>query len=243
MKKKYVRNIDVVLLCGGKGTRLREKTVNIPKPLVEIGGRPILWHVMKIYASYGFCNFILCLGYKGSMIKKYFANNPNMCADWKIRFVDTGVDTNTGGRIKLVNRYVKNEIFFANYSDGLSNIDLNKLVSFHIRMKKTATITCVQPLSPFGMIKLDSRSSVTEMTEKPRLKDWINGGFFIFNREVFKFLKKDDVLEKETFGRLVRKREMCGFRFGGFWACMDTYKDNQKLNNLWNRGKAPWKVW
>ena len=231
--------MQTVILCGGKGTRLREFTENLPKPLVEIGGKPILWHIMKIYSYYGFNDFILCLGYKGEMIKEYFRNN----SEWKITFVDTGQETYTGGRIKKIERYIDGGVFLVTYSDGLSNINLNELLNFHKSKKTIATITCVNPISQFGILEIDEQGIITMFKEKPLVNQWINGGFFVFNKEIFNYLSENDVLEKHPFERLANEKKISAYKFNGFWSCMDTYKDTQTLNELWDKGSAPWRIW
>jgi len=230
--------MQVVILCGGKGTRMGND--ELPKALFRIGDRPILWHIMKIYAYYGFKDFILCLGYKGRKIKEYFSKTK----DWKIRFVDTGLDTNTGGRIKKAKEYIEGDSFFATYGDGLADIDLGRLLDCHRLHRKVATLTVVKPASPFGIVGVDAyTNTVTHFEEKPILDHWINGGFFVFNKEIFKYLRENDILEKDTFGRVVKDKELVAYKHHGFWECMDTYKDNLKLNQLWSRKEAPWAFW
>ena len=259
-----MKGIKVVILCGGKGTRLREHTEYLPKPLLEIGGRPILWHVMKIYSHYGFRDFILCLGYKSKAIKEFFVNYANWrdadfslrkgdiitdkmvhddIRDWNITFVDTGLETNTGGRLKKVQSCIDGDIFFATYADAVSDIDLNLLLDFHKKKDKVATITCVNPISQFGIIKSDKKGAITEFKEKPKLDQWINGGFFVFKKDIFKYLQEEDVLEKDTFSRLVEKKKVVAYKFKGFWACMDTYKDTMMLDSLFKEGDCPWIKW
>jgi glucose-1-phosphate cytidylyltransferase len=231
--------MKTVILCGGEGTRLKEITESIPKPLVEIGGKPILWHIMKIYSHYGFNDFVLCLGYKGELIEKYFKDNPE--SDWSIEFVDTGAKTNTGGRIKKIEKFISDDLFFATYGDGLANIDLNSLLKFHNDKKKIATITCANPLSQFGVLDVED-DLVLGFKEKPPLNQWINGGFFVFDKRIFDYLTEDSVLEKEPFEKLANLKEIAAYKFNEFWECMDTFKDMQLLNKLWKDGKAPWKV-
>ena len=231
--------MQTVILCGGKGTRLREITENIPKPLVEIGGRPIIWHLMKIYSNYGFNEFILCLGYKGDIIKEYFKDGK----EWDITFVDTGQETNTGGRIKKIEKYIKGDTFFANYADGLANINLKELLEYHKSKKKAATLTTVNPLSQFGIIEVDNDGAILKFKEKPLLNQWINGGFFVFNKEIFNYLDENSVLEKRPFEKLADKRQITAYKFNGFWMCMDTFKDTQTLNELWAKENPPWKIW
>lgn len=231
-------NIQTLILCGGKGTRMGYE--ELPKPLFEIGGRPILWHIMKSYESFGFTNFILLLGYKKEKIIKYFKRHK----DWNIDFLDTGLNTNTGGRIKKARSLIKNDIFFATYGDGLSDVNLKTLLDFHNKHGKVATLTSVRPPSQFGIMGIDSHSNtVTHFQEKPKTDHWVNGGFFVFNREIFKYLKDDDILESDTFSRLVSKRQLVAYKHNGFWECMDTYKDNLRLSQLWNARRPPWAVW
>ncbi len=231
--------MQTVILCGGKGTRLREYTENIPKPLVEIGGKPIIWHLMKIYANYGFKDFILCLGYKGEIIKEYFKDSK----EWNITYVDTGQETNTGGRIKKIEKYIKDDIFFANYADGLANINLKELLEHHKSKKKIATLTTVNPLSQFGIIEIGNDGTILKFKEKPLLNQWINGGFFVFSREIFNYLDENSVLEKQPFEKLAAEKQISAYKFNGFWMCMDTFKDTQTLNELWSKENPPWKVW
>lgn len=255
---------QVVILCGGKGTRLRERTEAIPKPMVEVGDMPILWHIMKIYAHYGFKDFVLCLGYKGEAIRqffiqygrwqkqdfvldshqiRYFGNGKDDIEDWRISFVDTGQETNTGGRIKRVEKHVRSSQFFVTYGDGVSDIDIKRLLSYHQSHKKTGTVTCVKPRLQFGMVDMDANKTVTAYEEKPVSKRWASGGFFVFNKEIFRHINEDDILETTVINRLVARRELRAYCFEGYWECMDTYKDHQKLNDLWALKKAPWKLW
>lgn len=227
--------MQVVILCGGRGTRMGND--ELPKALFPIGEKPIIWHIMSIYAYYGFKDFILCLGYNGNKIKDYFSKTK----DWDIKFADTGLDTNTGGRIKKAKEYIKTDSFFATYGDGLADIDLNKLLDFHKSHNKAATLTAVKPASPFGIVGIDAHtSSVTHFEEKPILDHWINGGFFVFNKDVFKYIQDNDVLEKDTFNRVVKDKNLAAYKHAGFWECMDTYKDNLRLNQLMRDGFAPW---
>jgi glucose-1-phosphate cytidylyltransferase len=256
--------MPVVILCGGKGMRLQERTSSIPKALIEIGGRPILWHVMKIFAHHGFNRFILCLGHLGHKIKEFFAEGYlwqvgdvrlmlrppqaklewlSQSESWDITFAHTGEETNTGGRIKRIEKYVDTENFFATYADGLSDINLHELLRFHVSHGRIATVTTVRPISPFGILTLADDGRVVEFREKPRLDLWINAGFFVFKRDVFKYLGENDDLERETLVKLTEVGELMAYKHEGFWACMDTYKDTLILNQLWEDGKAPWKVW
>lgn len=212
----------------------------LPKALFPIGERPILWHIMSIYAHYGFKDFILCLGYKGDKIKEYFSRTK----EWNISFIDTGLETNTGGRIKKIKNYVKGDDFFATYGDGLTDINLKKLLNFHKSHNKIATLSAVKPASPFGIVGIDTHSNiVTHFEEKPILDHWINGGFFVFNSGIFKYIRENDILEKDTFKRIVAEKNIAAYKHTGFWECMDTYKDNLRLNQFIKRGNAPWVVW
>jgi glucose-1-phosphate cytidylyltransferase len=258
--------LKTVILCGGRGTRLGEHGATVPKALIEIGGRPVLWHLLKIYAHYGLNDFILCLGYLGDAIKRYFLEHQWLYSDftlemnktgdyhlnkhkltsedWRITFANTGLDTNTGGRVKRIEKYLgDDETFCVTYGDGLANIDLQALISFHRSHGRIATLTAVHPHSNFGVLKLNEKSAVTEFEEKPLIKDWINGGFFIFNRSILDYLTVDCVLEREPLERLARAGELMAYRHTGFWKCMDTYKDNVEFNQLWDTGKAEWKLW
>lgn len=257
--------MKVVILCGGKGTRLREHTESIPKVLIDIGGRPILWHIMKIYSAYGFNDFILCLGHKGHMIKEYFMDyhwrNNDFSIDlrdrknlkmamhdrepepWKIIFAETGDDTNTGGRITRVASYIKEESFLVTYGDGVADIHLGELLAFHKAHAKIGTITAVKPSLQFGILDLNGSHQVLAFHEKPTLDHWINGGFFVFNRDFFRYLKEDDILEQEPLEQLARDGQLMAYRHDSYWKCMDTYKDTVVLNELWQSGKAPWKKW
>lgn len=255
--------MKTVILCGGRGTRLGEHGVSVPKALIEIGGRPVLWHLMKLYSTHGMRDFVLCLGYLGDSIKRYFLEHPwldsdftlEMSAsgdqqferhrtrgeDWRITFADTGLDTNTGGRVKRVAEYIgDDELFCVTYGDGLASIDLRALIAFHRSHGRLATLTAVHPRSNFGIIKLDEENSVTEFEEKPVMKEWINGGFFVFHRRVLDYLDDDCVLEREPLERLANERQLLAFQHTGFWKCMDTYKDNVEFNQLWDAGRAEW---
>ncbi|MFA5145041.1 MAG: sugar phosphate nucleotidyltransferase [Candidatus Omnitrophota bacterium] len=231
-------NIQTVILCGGKGTRMGCE--ELPKPLFNIGGKPILWHIMKSYESFGFKDFILLLGYKKEKIISYFKD----CKEWNVNFLDTGLNTGTGGRIKKAEKLIKGDTFLATYGDGLSDVNLRKLLKFHDKHGKIATLTGVCPPSQFGIMGINSHNNVvTHFQEKPKTDHWVNGGFFVFRREVFKYIKDGDILESDTFSRLVSKRELAAYKHYGFWECMDTYKDNLRLNQLWDSRRPPWAVW
>ena len=233
-----MQKIKTVILCGGKGTRMGSD--ELPKVLFPIGGKPILWHIMSIYSYFGFNEFILCLGYKGEKIREYFSGFKK----WKITFAETGENTNTGGRIKKISKLIKEDYFFVTYGDGVADINLAKLVDFHQRHKKSATLTVARPLSQFGIVGVDPLTqSVTHFEEKPILDHWINSGFFIFNKDIFEYLKSNDILEIDSFKRILLNKELNAFKHTGFWRCMDTYKDNLELNDLWKKNKAVWKIW
>jgi glucose-1-phosphate cytidylyltransferase len=232
--------MQVVILCGGKGRRMGKDLEGLPKALLPVGKKPILWHIMKYYAAFGHNDFLLCLGYRAEEIIKYF----RATKEFKIQFAHTGLDTNTGGRIKRVERLIRGDSFFATYGDGLSDINLHSLLRFHCQQGKPATLTAVRPKSSFGIVGIDAHTnSVTHFEEKPILDHWINGGFFVFRKEIFAYLKDNDVLERHSFGRLLKVKGISAFKHKGFWKCMDTYKDNLELNEIWNRGKAAWKKW
>lgn len=254
-------DIPVVILCGGLGTRLGKDTQPRPKALVEIGDRPIIWHVMKIYSRFGFKRFILCLGYQGFQIKQYFLHYRQLVSDftintgqadaidfhgtvdhdWTITFAETGQETQTGGRIKCIEKYISTDFFLATYADGLANIDISQLVSFHKSHHRIATMTAVRPLSSFGILSFDPEGTPVGFQEKPQQNEWINGGFFVFDRRIFNYLDKDCVLEGEPMTRLAADRELAVFNHNGFWRCMDTFKDAWALNEAMKGvDRAPW---
>ena len=231
--------MKVAILCGGRGTRLQEKTVDIPKPLVEIGGRPILWHVMQLYLVQGVEEFVLCTGYKRELIEEFAAG----FAGADVQCVDTGLDTPTGGRIHRIRDRIGDETFMATYADGLADIDLRALEAHHRAHSDAATVTVVRPELQFGVALLDGGDRVTGFHEKPRAEHWINGGFFVFEPDVFEYLGDSSVLEREPLEGLADDGQLHAFRHTGFWECMDTYKDAVQLNDLWADGQAPWKLW
>ncbi|MDX6696677.1 MAG: glucose-phosphate cytidylyltransferase [Solirubrobacteraceae bacterium] len=231
----------VAILCGGRGTRLQEHTHSIPKPLVEVGGRPILWHIVQIYAGQGFKRFVLCLGYKAHLIEEFVAAADLGGLD--VRCVDTGLETPTGGRVKLAREHIGERTFCATYGDGVADIDLRDLVGYHAGHGGTATITVVRPYLQFGITELNGDGRVRGFAEKPRSEHWVNGGFFCFEPTVFDYLEEDSVLEREPLERLAADGQLHAYRHEGFWDCMDTYKDAVLLNDLWRDGQAPWKVW
>jgi glucose-1-phosphate cytidylyltransferase len=255
--------MKVVILAGGMGTRISEETDLKPKPMIEIGGKPIIWHIMKMYSNYGFNDFVICLGYKGYMIKEYFANyflhqadvtidmknnkmevHQKKAEPWKVTLVDTGIDTLTGGRIKRIEKYVDNETFMLTYGDGVCDINAKKLLDFHRSKGKYATVTAVQPLGRFGAMDI-ARDKVISFVEKPQGDGvWINGGFFVLEPEVFKYIKNDQTIwERDPLEKLSEKEQLSAFKHKGFWKCMDTLRDKIELENLWHNRKAPWKIW
>ncbi len=256
--------MKVVILAGGLGTRLSEETDIKPKPMVEIGGKPILWHIMKIYSHYGFNDFVICLGYKGYVIKEYFANyflhqsdvtinlkennmeiHQSKAEPWKITLVDTGLNTMTGGRIKRVQKYIGNEAFMLTYGDGVGNVDIHALLKFHKSHKKYATVTSVQPSGRFGALNLDNNKNVVSFQEKPRGDgSWINGGFFVLEPPIFDYIRSDEtVWENEPLENLAHDGQLVAHTHTGFWQPMDTLRDKNHLEELWKTGKAPWKMW
>ncbi len=232
----------VVILCGGRGTRLQEHTRTIPKALVEIGGRPILWHVVRIYAAQGLRRFVLATGHLGEQIDEFVDSRP-WDEEVEVECVQTGADTPTGARIKRVADRLDGGTFCATYADGVADIDLQALVNFHRRHGDTATMTVVRPLSQFGVAQIDGDGLVTGFEEKPRLDHWVNGGFFCFEPEVLDLLTDESVLEQDPLRRLAAEGRLRAYRHDGFWDCMDTYKDAVTLNDLWAGGSAPWAVW
>jgi glucose-1-phosphate cytidylyltransferase len=232
----------VVILCGGRGTRLQEHTRSIPKPMVEIGGRPILWHVLQIYLAHGFRRFLLLTGYRGEQIERFVAG-----AEWpvgaEIRCLDTGAATPTGGRLYRAAAELDGSDFCLTYADGVADIDLGALLAFHAGHGAPATMTVVQPELPFGVAELGTGDRISGFTEKPRSAHWINGGFFCLNAAVLALLGPDSVLERDPLARLAADGRLRAFRHEGFWDCMDTYKDAVTLDDLWSSGRAPWKLW
>ncbi|MDQ4040533.1 MAG: sugar phosphate nucleotidyltransferase [Actinomycetota bacterium] len=232
----------VAILCGGRGTRLREHTQTIPKALVEVGGRPILWHIVRIYAAQGFRRAVLCLGHRGELIAQ-FARAEEWPEGVEVVSVDTGVDTPTGGRLVSARAQIGDATFCATYGDGVADINLARLVAFHRTHGAAATMTVVRPQLQFGITELGGDGLVTGFHEKPRSEHWVNGGFFCFEPAVFDHLAPDSVLEREPLERLAAAGQLRAYRHEGFWDCMDTYKDAVMLNDLWEQGRAPWKVW
>lgn len=255
--------MKVVILAGGRGTRLSEETSSIPKPMVEIGGKPILWHIMKSYSRFGFNDFIICLGYKGYLIKEYFShyflhmsdvtidlkNNKqtvhvSASEPWKITLVDTGLNAMTGGRIKRVKKYIGNKTFLLTYGDGLANIDIKKLTAFHRQHGKAATITAVQLAGRFGALDLGAKDEVASFLEKPRGDGaWINGGFFVLEPEILDYIAGDDTTwEQEPLKNLAKDKKLVAYRHKGFWKCMDTLRDKIDLEDMCAAGNPPWTI-
>lgn len=260
----YPSDYPVVILCGGRGMRLNERTLDVPKPLVEIGGKPILWHIMRGYAAHGFKRFILCLGYKGEQIREYFVKMTDWRGrdstlslggapphlqypesdvdDWTVTFVDTGPDTETGGRLKMIEKYIDTPVFFTTYGDGLSDVSIPRLLEAHLASARTATMTTVHPPTHYGIVDVGEGGRVAAYREKPNLTEWVNGGFFCFNRCVFSYIVGDEPLERGPLERLIAAGHLGARAHDGFWHCMDNGKDHQTLNDLWKRG-APWRTW
>lgn len=255
--------MKVVILAGGLGTRISEESTIKPKPLVEIGTKPIIWHIMKIYSSYGLNDFIICCGYKGYLIKEYFVNYSLHTTDvtvdvlkneiqvhkkttepWKITMVDTGENSLTGDRIKMIEPYIKESEFCMTYGDGVGSININDLISFHKKNKKIATVTAVKPAGRFGAIEV-KKNFVTKFLEKPEGDGgWVNGGFFVLDKKVFKYIKNSNCIwEREPMEKLASDNQLCAYQHGNFWYAMDTLRDKNYLDNLWNSNKAPWKTW
>ena len=262
--KFYKRdNMKVLILAGGYGTRISEETDLKPKPMIEIGGKPILWHIMKIYSQYGFNEFVILLGYKGYYIKEYFANyylhqsditfdmqngqmqvHNNTSEPWKVTLIDTGIDTMTGGRIKRAKEFINNKTFLLTYGDGVSNVNIKELVEFHKKSKTKATMTAIQPAGRFGALDINS-NLVNEFIEKPAGDgNWINGGFMVCEPDILDLIESDEtVFEQYPLQALAKTGQLSAYKHHGFWQCMDTLRDKNYLNELWNNSKAPWKVW
>ena len=256
--------MKVVVLCGGQGTRLREETEYRPKPLVDVGGRPILWHIMKIYAHYGFDDFLMCLGYRGNMIKEYFLNYETMNSDFticlgdrttiqyhnthkdrfRVTLADTGLESMTGGRLKRAAAHLDSDTFLVTYGDGVADVNVRELVRFHESHGKIATVTTVRPYSRFGVLEVGDGGRIARFAEKPQLDGWVNAGYFVFHRRILDYIDSDDsVLEREPFEALVAEGELMAYRHEGFFFAMDTYREYLQLNEMWNSNAAPWKVW
>ena len=256
--------MKIVLLAGGLGTRLREETEFRPKPMVPVGGKPILWHIMKTFAHYGHQEFIVCTGYRGDYIRQYFHDFEALNSDftvklgvsepkrthgvleesgWEVTVAETGAETMTGGRILRVREYVGDEIFMCTYGDGLANVDIGKLLEFHKSHGKIATMTAVRPVSRFGVLDLMNDGSVKSFQEKPQTEGWINAGYFVFGPQIFDYLLENSILEKEPLTQLADEGQLVAFKHEGFFQPMDTYREMSMLNELWDSNEAPWKVW
>jgi glucose-1-phosphate cytidylyltransferase len=256
--------MKVVILAGGLGTRLSEETELKPKPMVEIGGKPILWHIMKIYSHYGYNEFIICLGYKGYIIKEYFANyyrhqsditidlsnnstliHNSQAEPWKITMIDTGLETMTGGRVKRIQSYTEGKPFMLTYGDGVGEVNIAKLVNFHETNKRLLTVTAVQPSGRFGALNLSDKNEVNSFMEKPKGDgSWINGGFFVCQPQVFDYIEGDaTIFERQPMEKIALDNQMMAFKHSGFWRPMDTLRDKNELIELWEKGEAKWKVW
>lgn len=228
--------MQVVILCGGEGTRLSEYTKEIPKPLVDVGNKPILHHLMELYVHAGHKEFILCLGYKGEMIREYFKDN----SKWNIKFVDTGEKVNKAERLMKVRELIKEDTFLLSYGDDLSDVDINKVIDFHKKAGKIVTLTAVPLISPFGIIEVNKDKEVVQFKEKPKLRQLMNGGFYVMEKGLFDYIKPGYDLEKGTFEDLAKDKQIIAFKHDGFWKSMNTLKDVIELNKLYNRGNAPW---
>ena len=258
--------MKAVILAGGFGTRISEESHLKPKPMIEIGGKPILWHIMKIYSHYGINDFVICLGYKGYCIKEYFANyflhesditfdfrdgnkqiiHSHHAEPWKVTLVDTGLKTMTGGRIERIKEYINNETFMLTYGDGVSDVDINKLLEYHKQHKKIATLTSIQPEGRFGALGIQSNNQVSGFQEKPKGDmGWINAGFFVLEPQVFDYIRGGDetTFEREPLENLARQNQLVAYKHTGFWQPMDTLRDKTQLEKMWEQGKAPWKIW
>ena len=256
--------MKIVILCGGLGTRLREETEFRPKPMVPVGGKPILWHIMKNFSSFSLNNFVVCAGYRGEVIRQYFRDFETMNSDftvrlgskpeikshgkleesgWTVTVADTGQDTMTGGRLFKVKDYVGDETFICTYGDGLADVDISELLKFHKSHGKIATVTTVRPISRFGVLDLKEDGTVERFREKPQADGWINAGFFVFEPAIFNYLNQDSVLETTPLSTLAAEGQLVAFKHEGFWQPMDTFRELTILNEMWDTNSAPWKVW
>ncbi|NQT49995.1 glucose-1-phosphate cytidylyltransferase [Candidatus Kuenenbacteria bacterium] len=254
--------MQVVILCGGKGTRIREETEHKPKPMIKIGGKPILWHIMKQYSHYGFNDFILCLGYKQHVIKEYFLEYAHMNSNftvnlsqrevmthdshpenWKVTLVDTGENTKKGKRLTMIEPYLVGEKFMLTYGDGVSNVNINDLINFHDSQKKKVTFTGVHPISRFGTVDCDEHGNIRSWSEKKQLEAYVNGGFFVINRDALDCIDGDCEWEEEPLQKIANEGNLAMYKHNGFWHCMDTFRDYKILNKLWDDNQAQWKIW
>ena len=234
--------MQLVIFAGGLGTRISEETDYIPKPMIKIGKKPILWHIIKYYSFFGFTEFLICGGYKINIIKNYFTKN-KIDRNWNVKVINTGKNSNTGERLKRLKKYI-NKPFCLTYGDGLSNVNLNKLIKSHKKNKSVVTLTAVKPTPHFGRLVING-NKVFKFLEKDQVKEnWVNGGFFVCEKEIFQFLnKKNTIFEKDTLDLLAKKKKLSAYRHKDFWYCMDTLRDKRYLNKLWSLNKAPWKIW
>jgi glucose-1-phosphate cytidylyltransferase len=256
--------MKVAILAGGLGTRLREETDLLPKPMVKIGGKPMIWHIMKTYANSELKDFVICSGYKGEVIKEYFREFQSFNSDftvtlgskanieyhdnfeeekWNVTVAETGLNSMTGGRLFKARKYLTGGTFMCTYGDGVSNINIKKLLEYHKAHGKIATISTVRPETRFGILDINSNNSVKSFREKPQSDSWVNAGYFVFEEKIFDYLDENSVLENEPFSQLAKDNQMHAFHHNGFWQPMDTYREFKLLNDLWDSGKAPWKVW
>jgi glucose-1-phosphate cytidylyltransferase len=264
---QLLKDSPLIILCGGKGTRLREETEWRPKPMVNVGEWPILWHIMRYYSCFGVRKFMLCLGYKGQVIRDFFLSYHERWADlkihlgkndinyigdgydgddWEITLVNTGLETKTGGRVSAMSRYLSSERFLLTYGDGLSNVDLNKLAQTHLDSGTIGTVTAVRPVSRFGELGINDKTSVVHnFSEKPQVSEgWVNGGFFVFNRSLFDYIPNPDVsLEMEPLHALAQDGQLSAYKHEGFWQCVDTYRELEYVEKLWAANSAPWRIW
>jgi len=256
-------SLPLVILAGGLGTRMREETEFRPKPMVEIGGKPMIWHIMKYYSAWGITDFVICTGYKGDFIKNYFLNYQINQSDvtvtlgkhetldihskgndnWKVSIVDTGALTPTGGRISRVEKYIKSDDFYCTYGDGLADVNIEKLTEFHFASGSTATVTAVKPVTRFGVLDLDRDGRVIGFREKPKTESWVNGGYFVLNKKIFDYLSDDTALEQEPMMKLAELGELAAFQHEGFWQPVDTVREAQSLDAKWLADEALWKIW
>jgi glucose-1-phosphate cytidylyltransferase len=236
--------MKLVIFAGGLGTRISEESDYIPKPMIKIGGKPILWHIIKYYSVFGFSEFIICGGYKISVIKKYFENlNKKSNKIWNIKVINTGGKSNTGERLRKIKKYINNT-FCLTYGDGLSNVDINKLIKFHKKNKLIATLTSVKPTPHFGKIIFKGNKVVKFLEKDQKKENWINGGFFVCEKEIFKYINKNNaIFESNTLSLLAQKKKLAAYKHKDFWYCMDTLRDKRHLVALWSSNKAPWKIW
>jgi len=255
--------MKTVILAGGLGTRISEETGSKPKPMIEIGSKPILWHIMKIYSSFGVNDFVICCGYKGYMVKEYFANyflhmsdvtfdmknnkmeiHRKFAEPWNVTLVDTGIDTMTGGRLKRIKEYVDDKTFCFTYGDGVADVQIDKLIKFHNDNKTIATVTAVQPPGRFGTLDVKQDKIISFKEKPPGDGNWINGGYFVLEPSVFDYLKDDStVWEREPLEKLAKDEQLSAYKHSGFWQPLDTLRDKNKLEDLWSKGNAPWKIW